>query len=122
MAYLKLNEVWPLVRELCTYLYGRIIGGIPIILVLCNCSTKIDGFEQKDSQGFENSYNSYEQYPLDEIFNFHHLPKLYFGFNPKEAGSFDPIVHSQGGGGVDSTPPSDLGRGAAKNYVIWQHT
>ena len=26
-------------------------------------STKIDGFEQKDSQGFENSYNSYEQYP-----------------------------------------------------------
>ena len=26
-------------------------------------STKIDGFEQKDSQGFDNSYNSYEQYP-----------------------------------------------------------
>ena len=30
-------------------------------------STKIDGFEQKDSQGFENSYNSYEQYPLEKI-------------------------------------------------------
>ena len=29
-------------------------------------SMKIDGFEQKDSQGFENSYNSYEQYPLEE--------------------------------------------------------
>ena len=33
-------------------------------------STKIDGFEQKDSQGFENSYNSYEQYPLDKFFIF----------------------------------------------------
>ena len=56
----------------CTYLYGRILGGIPIMLVLCNFSTKIDGFEQKDSQGFENSYNSYEQYPLifREIFSF----------------------------------------------------
>ena len=43
-------------------------------------SRKIDGFEQKDSQGFENSYNSYEQYPLEKFFHFHHLPKLYFGF------------------------------------------
>ena len=46
-------------------------------------STKIDGFEQTDSQRFENSYNSYEQYgeyPLEK-FLFHHLPKLYFGFN-----------------------------------------
>ena len=33
-------------------------------------STKIDGFEQKDSQGFENSYNSYEQYPLEKFFMF----------------------------------------------------
>ena len=33
-------------------------------------STKIYGFEQKDSQGFENSYNSYEQYPLENIFIF----------------------------------------------------
>ena len=32
--------------------------------------TKIDGFEQKDSQGFENSYNSYEQYPLEKFFIF----------------------------------------------------
>ena len=44
-------------------------------------STKIDGFEQEDSQGFENSYNSYEQYPSEKFFHFHHLPKLYFGFN-----------------------------------------
>ena len=33
-------------------------------------STKIDGFEQKDSQGFENSYNSYEQYPLEKFIIF----------------------------------------------------
>ena len=33
-------------------------------------STKIDGFEQKYSQGFENSYNSYEQYPLEKNFIF----------------------------------------------------
>ena len=33
-------------------------------------STKIDGFEQKDLQGFENSYNSYEQYPLEKFFIF----------------------------------------------------
>ena len=33
-------------------------------------STKIDGFEQKDSQGFENSYNSYEQYPLEKCYIF----------------------------------------------------
>ena len=33
-------------------------------------STNIDGFEQKDSQGFENSYNSYEQYPLEKFFIF----------------------------------------------------
>ena len=31
---------------------------------------KIDGFEQKDSQGFENSYNSYEHYPLEKFFIF----------------------------------------------------
>ena len=43
-------------------------------------STKIDGFEQKDSQGFENSYNSYEQYPLEKCLIFTILPKLYFGF------------------------------------------
>ena len=33
-------------------------------------STKIDGFEQNDSQGFENSYNSYEQYPLENFLIF----------------------------------------------------
>ena len=52
------------------YLYGRILGSIPIMFVFMQFSTKIDGFEQKDSQGFENSYNSYEQYPLEKIFIF----------------------------------------------------
>ena len=33
-------------------------------------STKIDGFEQKHSQGFENSYNSYEQYLLEKFLIF----------------------------------------------------
>ena len=33
-------------------------------------STKIDGFEQKYSQDFENSYNSHEQYPLEKFFIF----------------------------------------------------
>ena len=33
-------------------------------------STILDGFEQKDSQGFENSYNSYEQYPLEKFLIF----------------------------------------------------
>ena len=30
----------------------------------------MDGFEQKYSQGFENSYNSHEQYPLEKFFIF----------------------------------------------------
>ena len=52
---------------------GIILGGIPInncFITFMQFSTKIDGFEQKDSQGFENSYNSYEQYPLEKFFMF----------------------------------------------------
>ena len=50
-----------------------ILGGIPrnnCFITFMQFSTKIDGFEQKDSQGFENSYNSYEQYPLEKILIF----------------------------------------------------
>ena len=54
----------------CTYLYGIILGGIPDNISFMQFSTKIDGFEQKDSQGFKNSYNSYEQYPLEKFFIF----------------------------------------------------
>ena len=40
-------------------------------------------------------------------------------FNPKGAGSFDPISQlGGGGGGIPPPPPSDLGRGATKNYEI----
>ena len=41
--------------------------GHPDNISFMQFSTKIDGFEQKDSQGFENSYNSYEQYPLENF-------------------------------------------------------
>ena len=44
--------------------------GHPDNISFMQFSTKIDGFEQKDSQGFENSYNSYEQYPLEKNFIF----------------------------------------------------
>ena len=45
-------------------------------------STKIDGFEQKDSQGFENSYNSYEQYPLEKFFIFTIYQNYTLAINP----------------------------------------
>ena len=41
--------------------------GHPDNISFMQFSTKIDGFEQKDSQGFENSY---EQYPLEKFFIF----------------------------------------------------
>ena len=44
--------------------------GHPDNISFMQFSTKIDGFEQKYSQGFENSYNSYEQYPLEKFFIF----------------------------------------------------
>ena len=44
--------------------------GHPDNISFMQFSTKIDGFEQKDSQGFENSYNSYEQNPLEKFFIF----------------------------------------------------
>ena len=46
--------------------------GHPDNISFMQFSTKIYGFEQKDSQGFDtcNSYNSYEQYPLEKFFIF----------------------------------------------------
>ena len=49
------------------------LSGHGDILVLC---TKIDSFEQKDSQGFENSYNYYEHYPLRNIFTIYQIYRL----------------------------------------------
>ena len=56
--------------SICTYLYGNYSRGHPDNNSFMQFSTKIDGFEQKDSQGFENSYNSYEQYPVEKFFIF----------------------------------------------------
>ena len=66
---LKLNEVWPLEGAMYISLWEN-SRGHPNNVSFMQFSTKIDGFEQKDSQGFENSYNSYEQYPLEKFFIF----------------------------------------------------
>ena len=55
-------------------------------------SAKIDGFEQKDSQGFEYSYNSYEQYPLEKFF-ICTIYQNYFGFNVRIFSFFFPKVN-----------------------------
>ena len=44
-------------------------------------STKLDGFEQKDSQGFEN----YEQYPLEKFFIFTIYQNYTLALNSKGA-------------------------------------
>ena len=69
MALLKLNEVWPLEGAMYISLWEN-SRGHPDNVSFMQFSTKIDGFEQKDSQGFENSYKSYEQYPLEKFLIF----------------------------------------------------
>ena len=72
-------------------------------------STKIDGFEQKYSQGFENSYNSHEQYPLEKFFIFtiyqNYTLALIFCFSTKIPNNKMPDMTNKisGGGG-----PKDL--------------
>ena len=66
---LKWNEVWPLEGAMYISLWEN-SRGHPDNVSFMQFSTKIDGFEQKDSQGIENSYNSYEQYPLEKFFIF----------------------------------------------------
>ena len=56
-------------------------------------STKIDGFEQKESQGFENSYNSYEQYPLEKFFNFTIYQNYTLALRKIMQLSFKPMIH-----------------------------
>ena len=58
------NEVWPLEGAMYISLWENSRGHPD------NITSFIDGFEQKYSQGFENSYNSYEQYPLENFFIF----------------------------------------------------
>ena len=52
-----------------TYLYGH-----PDNVSFMQFSTKIDGFEQKIHRALRTKYNSYEQYPLEKLIHFHHLP------------------------------------------------
>ena len=54
--------------------------GIPIVSLM-QFSTNMWSFEQKDSHALWDLCNSYGTVPIREIFHFHHLPKLYFGFN-----------------------------------------
>ena len=64
-----LNQVWQLEGALYISVWEN-SRGHPDNISFMQFSTKIDAFEQNDSQGFENSYNSYEQYPLENFFIF----------------------------------------------------
>ena len=70
---LKLNEVWPLegaTMYTCTYLYGRILGGIPIMLVLCNFLRKLMVSNKKIHRALRTHTTLIEQYPLEKFFIF----------------------------------------------------
>ena len=69
--------------EPCTYLYGRILGGIPIMLVFYAIFYENWWFRTKRFTGLWELVQLLWTIPIREIFHFHHLPKLYFGFNPK---------------------------------------
>ena len=68
-SILKSNEVWPLEGAIYISLWENYRGHPDNVSFMQFC-TKIDGFQQKYSQGFENSYNSYERYPLEKFFIF----------------------------------------------------
>ena len=67
-------------------------------------STKIDGFEQKDSQGFQNSYNSYEQYPLEKFFIFTIYQNYTFDLITKRYNTILPILGGRINIGLHSLP------------------
>ena len=54
---LQFNEIWPLERAMYITLWWN-FRGHPENVGFMQFSQKIDGFRQKDSQGFYNSYNS----------------------------------------------------------------
>ena len=66
-------------------------------------STKIDGFEQKYSQGFGNSYNSHEQYPLEKFFIFTIYQNYTLALTLISPGYFGGWV-ARVGGGLRSRP------------------
>ena len=54
----------------CTYLYGRILGGIPIMLVLCNFLQKLMVSNKKIHRALRTHTTLNEQYPLEKVFIF----------------------------------------------------
>ena len=59
---------------------SRIFGGIPKILVLCNFLRKLMVSDKKIHRALRTRTTQYTK-PIREFFHFHHLPKLYIGFN-----------------------------------------
>ena len=68
--------------------------GHPDNISFMQFSTKSDGFEQKDSQGFENSYNSYEQYPLQNFFKFTIYQNYTLALRQKDSQGFSPFTET----------------------------
>ena len=64
---LKFNEIRPQEGALYITLWQN-FGGHPENFSFMQFSQKIDGFRHKDSQGFQNSYNSLK--PISEMFIF----------------------------------------------------
>ena len=60
--------------------YGRIFRGIPKMLVLFYFLRKLMVSDKKIYRAFR-TRTTLETKPVREIFHFHHLPKLYIGFN-----------------------------------------
>ena len=60
------------------YLYGRILGGIPIMLVLCNFLRKLMVSNKKIHRALRTHTTTYEQYPLEKFFISGIYQQLYF--------------------------------------------
>ena len=54
----------------------ELLGGIPIILVLCNFLRKFMVSDIKSHMAFRTQHNSSNLRPIREILNFHYLPKV----------------------------------------------
>ena len=85
---LKLNEILKPLEGAMYISLWEILGGITIMLVSMQFSTKIAWkSNRKYSSGLPaDCFDSWQlcneqYYPLEQIFHFHHLPKLYFGFS-----------------------------------------
>ena len=66
---LKFNEIWPLEGAMYITLWQN-FRGHPKSVSFMQFSQKIDGFRQKDSQGFLEPIQLYKQNPLEKFFIF----------------------------------------------------